>query len=63
MRNFCLPTGFGIDPLFIQAYQRYLKKDKDENTNELIDRHKKPDTFVSGFVLLPLLGSNQGPSD
>jgi hypothetical protein len=23
----------------------------------------KPDTFVSGFVLLPLLGSNQGPSD
>ena len=41
--------------LFIQAYQRYLKKDKDENTNGLIDRHKKPDTFVSGFVLLPLL--------
>ena len=24
---------------------------------------KKPDTFVSGFHLLPLLGSNQGPSD
>jgi hypothetical protein len=41
--------------LFIQAYQRYLKKDKDENTNGLIDRHKKPDTFVSGFLLLPLL--------
>ena len=41
--------------LFIQAYQRYQKKDKDENTNGQIDRHKKPDTFVSGFVLLPLL--------
>ena len=24
---------------------------------------KKPDTFISGFVLLLLLGSNQGPSD
>ena len=40
--------------LFIQAYQRYQKKDKDENTNGQIDRHKKPDTKVSGFVLLPL---------
>ena len=44
--------------LFIQAYQRYLKKDKDENTNGLIDRHKKPDTFVSGFAFAPPIGKS-----
>ncbi len=42
--------------LFIQAYQRYLKKDKDENTNGLIDRHKKTRHFRIGFCSAPPLG-------
>jgi hypothetical protein len=44
--------------LFIQAYQRYLKKDKDENTNGLIDRHKKTRHFRIGFCFAPLIGES-----
>ena len=44
--------------LFIQAYQRYLKKDKDENTNGLIDRHKKTRHFRIGFCFAPPIGES-----
>ena len=44
--------------LFIQAYQRYLKKDKDENTNGLIDRNKKTRHFRIGFSYAPPIGES-----
>ena len=44
--------------LFIQAYQRYQKKDKDENTNGLIDRHKKTRHFRIGFCFAPPIGES-----
>ena len=44
--------------LFIQAYQRYLKKDKDENTNGLKDRHKKTRHFRIGFCFAPPIGKS-----